>query len=280
MVAVAGRDRAGAERAAAELAARLRHAVEAFPDAATLAGAVDLLVVAAPVAGHRAGLDAALAAGVPCLCEKPLVAAADRDAGLACIAAFRARGVPLFENCQWPFVLPAFFALHPQLQGQRVQKVAMGLSPAWPGRTMIEDSLSHVLSLVQGLCDLPPDCLPVAVHQTDASPLAAANDVTFRLPLPEGEIEVELQLRLCPQQPRPAWFAVNGCRVDRQLGADYAITFAARGRIVPARDPLHVLVEHCVAAVRSPRPADDARAVAIATRLQIYAEVLAQLASR
>lgn len=279
VVAVAGRDRAGGERAAAELASSLGHPVAAAADAEALARAVDLLVVAAPVAGHLAGLDAALAAGVPCLCEKPLVAAVDRDAGLARIAAFRSRGLALFENCQWPFVLPAFWHLHPEQKGQRVRTVAMGLSPAWPGRTMVDDSLSHVLSLLQGLVELPLDCVPLEVRQSNASADAEVNDVSFRLPLADGVLDVVLHLKVCAQQPRPAWFAINGSRIDRHIGVAYAITFAAAdGRVAPLRDPLRLLVEQCVAAVRAPSPAvDDARAAAIAARLRLYAEVLQQL---
>ena len=133
VTAVAGRDAAGGARAASELAAVLGHPVAAAPDALALARSVDALVVAAPVAGHLAGLDAALAAGVPCLCEKPLVDAADLAAGLQRVAGFRARGLLLAENCQWPEVLPALRALHPTALRTPVRAVAMGLSPAEPG---------------------------------------------------------------------------------------------------------------------------------------------------
>lgn len=280
VTAVAGRQRASAERAAAEPAAKLGHAVAAVDDAEALARAVDLLVVAAPVPGHLAGLEAALAAGVPCLCEKPLVAADDAEAGLARVAAFAQRGLPLFENCQWPFVLPALFTLYPQLVGRPVRRVVMGLSPAWPGRTMVEDSLSHLLSVVQALVPLPADAMPRDVRQSDGRAEAMANDVTFTLAGTAGPVEVALHLQVCATQPRPAWLAVDGCRIDRQLGPDYAIAFAAGdGRVVPVRDPLYQLVEHCVAAVRTPVASTlAASAAAIGLRLRLYAEVLGRLA--
>lgn len=279
VTAVAGRDRDGAERAAAALAPRLRHALHAARDADELARAVDLLVVAAPVPGHLAGLDAALAAGVACLCEKPLVAAGDAAAGLQRIAVFRERGLLLAENCQWPFVLPALFALHPGLRGQPVREVVMGLSPAWPGRAMVEDSLSHVLSLVQGLVALPGHGNPEGVRQSDGSPAATRNDVAFRLQAATGPVDVVLRLQQCAEQPRPAWFAVNGCRIDRRLGADYSHAFVAPdGRAVPVRDPLHQLVDDCIASLRVPlAPANAQRADAIALRLRLYAGVLGSL---
>jgi hypothetical protein len=276
---VAGRDRASAERTAHELAARLQHPVAAAADANELARAVDLLVVAAPVPGHLAGLDGALTANVPCLCEKPLVAAAERDAGLARIAAFRARGILLTENCQWPFVLPALFELHPQLRGAPVRSVAMGLSPAWPGRTMIEDSLSHVLSVVQALVELRADCTPTRVRQSDGSAAAAANEVTFELAGAAGPIDVALHLRQMPGQPRPAWLAVNGCRIDRRLGADYSHAFvAADGRAVNVRDPLHALVyDLCDILPLAHRERTQASADVITLRLRLYAAILGAL---
>ena len=54
---------------------------------------------------------------------------------------------------------------------------------------------------------------------------------------------MELQLRRCPEQPRPAWIAVNEQRIDRRIGSDYAQSFAAPdGRAMNVRDPLHQLV--------------------------------------
>lgn len=276
VTAVAGRDREGAAKAAAELAARLGHPVEALADAFALARAVDLLVIAAPVEAHLAGLDAALAAGIPCLCEKPLVAAADAAAGLQRVAAFRARGLLLAENCQWPFVLPALYDLHPELRGEPVRSLAMGLGPAWPGPAMVADSLSHVLSVAQALVDLPADARPLAVRQSDAGTAAVRNVVQFALPGAAGAIDVALHLEHCPEPPRPAWLAVNGCRIDRRIGPDYAIAFAAAsGRQRNVRDPLHQLVYGLLAALqRTPRERTTTAADAVSVRLRLYAAVL------
>lgn len=279
VVGVAGRDMPGAERAAAALAQRLGHAVAPMPNADALAAAVDCLVVAAPVEGHLAGLDAALAAGVPCLCEKPLVAAADLVAGLQRIAAFRARGLLLVENCQWPEVLPALFALHPELQGSPVRRIAMGLSPSAPGPGMVADSLSHVLSVAQSLAELRPDALPADMRQQDAAPDAQANLVTFRLAAAHGDVEVALHLQVCPTQPRLAWLEVDGRRIDRRIDADYRIAFVAPdGRAVAAEDPLFRLVYGVRRLLpHAPRERAHAHADAIDLRLRLYASVVAAL---
>ncbi|MBL8754827.1 MAG: Gfo/Idh/MocA family oxidoreductase [Planctomycetes bacterium] len=275
---VSGRDSAGAERAASELAGGLGQPVAAFASARELAATVDLLVVAAPVEAHLAGLDAALAAGVPCLCEKPLVAAVERDAGLQRVAEFARRGLALFENCQWPFVLPALLALHPGLVGAPVRSLAMGLSPALPGRAMVADSLSHLLSVLQALVPLPPDTMPSSVRQRDRDPAAVQNEVAFAVRGAAGPVEVSLHLQVVPSQPRPAWLAVNGCRIDRRIGAGYAISFATPdGRSMNVRDPLQELV-YRVGQSLLPGPRERTEAPAdLALRIRLYAAILQAL---
>lgn len=279
LVGVAGRDQASAERAAAALAPALGQPVAAFATATELASRVDALVVAAPVPGHLGGLDAALAAGVPCLCEKPLVAADEVLAGLQRIALFRERNILLVENCQWPFVLPAFHQLWPQRVGAPVHHVAMGLGPGWPGPAMVVDSLSHVLSLVQAVAPLRPDAMPTQVRQHDGGPTARRDLVEFTLAAAHGPIEVALHLEHTPAQPRPAWFAIDGARIDRRLGPDYAHSYVRPdGAAVNLRDPLHQLVYGFVSDLATPnRDRTTALADVIAFRLRCYAHILAAL---
>ena len=61
------------------------------------------------------------------------------------------------------------------------------------------------------------------------------------------EVAVELHLRRCPVQPRPAWLAVNGARIDRRIGPNYEQSFVAANESVPVSDPLHQLVYAFVA---------------------------------
>jgi len=281
VTAIAGRDLPGAERAAAELGARLGHAVVAHPTAHLLAQRVDALVVASPPAAHLDGLLAAHAAGIPCLCEKPLVPVAGTADGLALAAAFRARGILLAENCQWPFVLPAVHELHPGLSGVRVATVAMGLSPSSPGRAMIENSLSHVLSFVQALVEVDPAPGAAHVRQSDPGPAATRNLLTFELATATGPVAVELHLAQCRDQPRPAWLAVNGHRIDRRIGAGYAQSFIAAGKpekAISVTDPLHQLVYRFAALLEThDREHTVALAESIAVRLRCQQSILTAL---
>jgi hypothetical protein len=274
---VAGRDAAGAERAAGELAAALGAPVTAFADAASLARTVDALVVAAPVPAHLAGLEAALAAGVPCLCEKPLVGAAETDAGLACVAAFRDRGILLVENCQWPEIVVQLAPLRSAAAAASpVRRLAMGLGPGWPGRTMVEDSLSHVLSVLQALVPVPETATVAGVRQDDAGPAATRNVVRFTVGAATGPVAVELHLEHCPEPPRPAWISIDGARFDRRIGEGYVQSFVAgNGRAIQVQDPLHRLVYGFVQSIdRADLERRSIEAAAVSTRLRLYRAVL------
>ena len=275
---IAGRDPLRTRHAAAAMSKQLGHKVSAYANAVELAESVDALVIACPVEGHLSGLDAALAAGVPCLCEKPFVAAGDAELGLQRVEAFRDAGLMLAENCQWPYALAGFDTLYPGWREQPVRSLTMRLSPAHPGRAMVEDSLSHVLSLLQALVPLSADAGVRSVVQSNASPDAEANVVRFDVTGGIGNIAVELHLECCPRQPRPAWLAVNGVRLDRELGEDYGISFVSMdGRVAKVQDPLGLLVYGFVANLRA-KPSERTNALdAIALRIRFYASILAQL---
>jgi hypothetical protein len=117
------------------------------------------------------------------------------------------------------------------------------------------------------------------VQQSDAGDGATSNLVRFSLPAPTGLVAVELHLQHTPQPPRPAWFAVNGCRLDRRLSADYAQTFVRPdGAGMLVQDPLHRLVYGFAALLQAQnRERTRAEAAAVELRLRLYAAVLAAL---
>jgi len=274
---VAGRDAAGAERNAAALAVQLGHPVAAFADAAALArSGVQALVVATPPAEHLPGLRAALAAGIACLCEKPLVAVEQLPAGAAALAAFAARRLLLLENCQWPHVLPALRQLFP-LPPLPVRAVAMGLSPTPYGRAGIEDSLPHLLSVVQALVPAPEQLQLADVQLVERSGDGSRQRLALSFRAGGQPVAVTLHLQQTAHQPRPAWLEVDGCRMDRRIGPDYALAFAAGDRVVQVGDPLGLLVYDFVNLARSKDLDAHRRLTAvIACRLRLYGEILAR----
>lgn len=278
--AVAGRDRDRTMAVAAQLGRNFGHAIAVCDDLDSLLGSgIDALVIASPMATHRAALEQALAARVPVFCEKPLVAPDEETAGLALLDGFAKAGLLLVEHCQWPFVLPAFDALWPGVRSAAPQRIAMGLSPAETGAAMLLDSLSHVLSLVQAVVG---ESVPLGLVDGALSvPLGAATEHTVlraHLQRMGGALAVELHLTHCPRQPRPAWLSIDGHRIDRQIGAGYAISFAAGDRCVAAADPTPLCVGAFAALLRSgDRAAREAQLAAVRTRLVLFHAITARV---
>jgi len=274
LVGVTGRDAASSERTAQGLAAELQVPVVAFPRLRELAAAVDLLVVAAPPAAHAAGLRAALAAGVPCLCEKPLLPAGELNTALELVEGFASRGLLLEENCQWPMVLPTLARLHPELVGQPLQRLVMGLAPAFPGPAMLADSLSHLLSVLQAL-EPAASLQPERVQYRGGEPTSERASLQFVCRGPHGPIEVGLELVLCPAPPRPAYLEINGRRSERRIGPGYVQSFVAGDRQQIAPDPLQALVYAVLATLEQPDlERTRTRARALADRQRCYDAVL------
>lgn len=271
--AIVGRDAHRTAQVATELGRSLGHPITVCGTLQELVHCgIDALVIAAPMAAHAEALTAALAARLPVFCEKPLVAPGELVAGQALLDGFAAASLLLAEHCQWPFVLPAFDALWPSVRSQAPHTIAMGLSPAETGPSMLLDSLSHVLSLAQAVVGevVPLELVDCAL----STPLAIGTPHTIlraKLSARGRTLGLELQLTTCPQQPRPAWFAIDGHRVDRRIGAGYAISFAAGERIVAAADPTPLCVGAFAAQLRA---ADDtvvrANVASVRTRLLLF----------
>lgn len=213
----------------------------------------DALAILSPAETHGRWLDAALAAGLHVLCEKPLLW--DEPDPLCHVRrlarGFDAAGLVLHENCQWPFTLPAFAALHPG-ELQRPERFAMRLSPASRGRRMLGDALPHALSLLQALAPAAEARLEEVRFSTrDAS--AAELEVRFVYAAPPAAVEARVHLVQSDAVPREAGYGVNDRSVRREVRPpDYRICFVGNGREVAVPDPLGQLVARFVEQVASP----------------------------
>ena len=259
-----------------------RHGIDArgFTDLAELLRTcpVDALVIASPAGTHLDPLEAARDAGVHVLCEKPLVHGGPDDAAVTerLVAGFAERGLVLWENCQWPFTLPAYDALHPGARERPLKHFEMWLSPmAGGGASMLRECMSHPLSLLQVLAE--PDGAISGLLFSSRDARADALEVSFRYPCGGAGAAVRVRLAACPEQPRPAGFAVNGLRAERRVRlADYALSFRHGPREVPVPDPTPALVLAFLAAVRG--GGEAARGVsghAVSWRARALAEIVA-----
>lgn len=265
------------------LASMLGHPVAAFAEVAALCGSgIDALVVSSPQEAHIEALEAAAEARVSCLCEKPISGFDQVSRAVAALLECAQNGALVAENVQWPENLPVLGLLHGNWQVGGVRRVEMGLSPicAEP-REMLEDSLPHLLSLAWSVAGLQHgDSLVIErVALDEAMRGRVALDVRFHAPA--CVVEARLQLAQHVEQPRPAWFSVDGRRADRQIKAGYAISFVGGGREVQVEDPLHRLVAGFVRNCRVPASGmrDVQRASmahAVASRLSLWHRILVE----
>ena len=173
---------------------------------------IDALAVLSPAPTHETYLRAATAAGLHALCEKPLIWGGDGLASRAAIAAdeFAARGLLLQENCQWPYTLPAFRALHPDALDAPVERLAMRLSPTSSGIEMLGDALSHPLSLLQAL--IPEDGPSIERPRFERSTRGEGEAIRVEFDYRAGSCRVAVTVDLVQSRevPREAGLTING----------------------------------------------------------------------
>jgi predicted dehydrogenase len=279
-VVTSAESRAALER---RFTSELGLAARGYLDLASLLRAqeLDALAILSPAETHAAHLETALAAGLHVLCEKPFVwgvpelaASARRIAG-----GFDARGLLLWENCQWPYTLPVFAELHPGALAAPPRRFAMRLQPGSRGVQMLGDSLPHALSLLQAL-------LPGAAGRIERPRFeggGAGDDrlgVEFEYAAGGRAIAVAVELVRSDRHPREAVLEIDGRRAERLVGRDdYRLFFAADGRTVPLPDPLTQLVADFVRALPpAGEPARASRSQEIAERMELLDGIVSAFA--
>jgi len=236
---------------------------------------LDAVAILTPAESHEAYLELGARRGLAALCEKPLVwggrGIAERAAER--VAAFAERGLLLYENCQWPFTLPAFERLHPGSLGAPPRRFRMELQPASRGATALGDTLSHPLSLLQAL--VPGDMPAIDGFSADLPRGAGPLTLRFRYRSGANSCAVEVALKPDTALPRHAAIEIDGRAAARVVAPEtYQLSFAASGRIVPMDDPLTSLVADFAARLRIPDEADRiSRAHHIEQRMRLLAEL-------
>ena len=240
---------------------------------------VDALVVASPAETHAPWLEEALAAKLHVLCEKPLVwgMLAPGRVARSLEVRFADAGLVLREHCQWEETLPAYFRLHPGVEDEPLRTFEMELAPSSRGEEMLVDSMSHPLSILQGL--LGPNRIGMSLRApafSTRAPAAEAIDVTFEVDdaVLAAPVQVRVRLARCATQPRPAAYAVNGRRAERRIRLpDYGFSFADGAREVPLEDPMGRFVARFAEDLRAGRREPDDESVS--ERMRLLAEIVA-----
>jgi len=233
---------------------------------------LDALAILSPPETHADLLEAAAARGLDVLCEKPLVWGGPDPAGRAAalVATFRERDLELFENCQWPYALPAFERLHPGALDAPSRRFRMELQPASRGVQALGDALSHPLSVLQALVPGDdPTLAEVGVSTPDGGETLSAR---FHYRSGGRTCECAVELSRAEAQPRRAVLAIDG-RVARRVvePETYRLSLVAPDeRHVPLDDPLTRLVADFVEALRARRVGlEDVRRARLARAREI-----------
>ncbi len=208
--------------------------------------APDIVAICSPYDVHHDQLQAVQQAGAHCLCDKPLWWGATQDrvaATMRIVDGFIARRRYLALATQWPYTLPAFFSLYPQAKSQPVADFEMMLSPIRPGLNMILDAAPHPLSMLQELVGYGAVSAPrlrfLDPDQRDQRRL----ELDFEYWHGTGTTAVHFKTAVCAEAPRPASYAINGYRVEREIALpEYQVSFAGDGRRLRVEDPLQLLV--------------------------------------
>jgi hypothetical protein len=273
---VAGRSLERAQAHASALDATLGHALVAHASVEALcASAIDALVIASPPEHHLVALQAAAAADLPVLCEKPLVHETQVASALAIIARLAERAVPIMENCQWAYVVPAIVELAPSAAPR---SIALGLEPPRAGREMIRNSLSHLLSAVQAL--MPFDAT-TSIRDVRLEPAVLdGRPVVLRFAI-DGARRIDAALHVALRQGEAAspWIAFDGERLARRVGPAFDVVFTGSRGSVTVREPIQALVDAFAMLVRGRDRARTAAEIAqVRERLRLYRDVVAAIA--
>jgi hypothetical protein len=147
---------------------------------------------------------------------------------------------------------------------------------------MAEDSLPHLISMAWAVARPGHGELLTLLEARGEFPSPGRGRIDLALAGPRGRIDATLLVEQHLEQPRPAWFSVDGRRADRRIGEGYKLSFCGNGREVAVEDPLQTLVGQFVRNLRYPASGmrnvqRAAAAHAIAGRLCVYVETIARL---
>ena len=139
--------------------------------------------------------------------------------GFALVHAFSRERILLTRTASGPLFFPLCRNCTEFRGRERVTYLARS-GPPVPGRLMVQNIISHVLSLAQAVASVDSETRVSRVRLDDPSLFNTPNVLRCHL---EGrciDLEVALYLEIYPEPPRPAWFEIDGARIDRTIGRD------------------------------------------------------------
>lgn len=230
---------------------------------------VDVIAICSPIKSHRRYLDRAIKAGAHIFCEKPLwwpmgirqkeneVEAIMSDTRRL-VGRCKTQNLYLHLNTQWPFTLPTYYRIlsMQKLPAESIESFSMWLSPAGTGRSMIVDSVPHLLSMIYAL--VGSGRVKNIEAQSEPNASESEIDIKFDYLHAKGKTKASLCLRSTKEVPKPAAFAINKLRVDRHVDLkDYNMSLRSSDIRLPLVDPLASSIKHFLSCIRSGVSVDE-----------------------
>jgi hypothetical protein len=231
-----------------------------YPDATRMLASepADAVVICSPADTHLSYLRAVLQAGLHTFCEKPLLGDCNIDslAGLQrLVEDYRAAGLVLHENTQWPYVLAYFPVLLQQGLPGEIEDFSMELYPPTNSPpAMAYEAVPHANSMLLAICGRGRmRALEITKRHDPTSQPRLDIEFDFVSERQTRTTRVTYRLGYRPTQPRPATFAINGLRLDRELeNPGYRMYLRAQGRRVRIEDPLLTSLKDFTNALMTP----------------------------
>lgn len=244
---------------------------------------IDVVVISSPVDSHLKNIDTAIQAGCHVFCEKPLwwsqsistkeIQSINNQA-IQLANLCNSHKVLLQLNTQWPYTLPTYYELYPQLKKQKsIESFAMWLSPQSHGCTMIVDAAPHLFSMLYALVG-SGKINNIGSNYDNANPEQDLH-ITFDYLHAFGDTRVSISLISSDTFPKPAAYAINDLRVDRHVELpNYLISLRSDEHQLPVEDPLTSSIKNFISTVHSKASSDEVALIDGMTHLaQLYQAV-------
>jgi len=208
----------------------------------------DAVVIASPSSTHYEYLIKCLGSGLHIFCEKPFIWNDHRDVRERVEDIFekaRQEKLTIAMNSQWPFSLGAYEAISGKVVIQNSNTFIMTMSPPFPGREMISESVPHALSLLYSLLGVGE--IEGLSFESDGE---RGMGIRFSYPFDTRSCEVSIHLTSQETAPRDFSFGLNGRIVSRSLGLEnYEIYFHHEEKKMKIVDPLELSVKNFLRAL-------------------------------
>ena len=249
---------------------------------------IDIVVISSPANSHLQHLQTALENNCHVFCEKPLWWSDNKLTTLSDIDSITSQAITLVKmantkklvlqlNTQWPYTLPTYFELYPQLgEKDKTETFSMWLSPQSEGDKMIIDAVPHALSMLYTLVGAGK------INNIESNFNLHINEealcIDFDYIHATGDTRVTISLASSTTLPKPAAYAVNDLRVDRHVELpNYLISLCTTDKQIPVIDPLECSIKNFISSIHSKCASDEVAVVDGMTHLaQIYQAVTQQ----